>query len=62
MSDNKKLCFGCEYYYITWDQKFPKGCKGFGFKTRRIPCDDVLESSGEQCKMYIPKQKNFKNK
>ncbi len=54
---NRKICYDCEYYYITWDKKFPKGCKGFGFKSVRMPCDEVKDSSGEVCKMHRPKQK-----
>lgn len=58
--ENKKItnCLGCIYYYVTWDAKFPKGCKHFGFKTNKMPCLVVKESSGEFCKFYTPKQQN----
>jgi len=52
-----KLCLNCIHYYITWDKKFPKGCKGFGFKSAKMPCDVVVESSGAVCKMHVPKEK-----
>lgn len=55
--NNIKNCVGCIYYYITWDKKYPRGCKGFGFKSVRMPCEIVKESSGEMCKMYMPKPK-----
>ena len=55
-NDNLKICIGCTHYYITWDKNFPKGCKGFGFKSRNMPCIVVKESSGETCKMYVPKE------
>lgn len=58
MKDKKiKICLDCIYYYVTWDKKFPKGCKGFGFKSSKIPCDVVKESSGESCLLYAPKEK-----
>lgn len=58
MKNNKiKTCIGCQYYYITWEKKHPKGCKGFGFKTSRMPCDVVRETSGKECTMHIQKQK-----
>lgn len=58
MSDSdKKICINCKHYYITWDKNHPKGCKGFGFKSPKMPCDVVRESSGEGCKMFEPKEK-----
>lgn len=56
MKDNSKICLKCMNYYITWDKNFPKGCKGFGFKSRRMPCDEVRDSSGEECKMFKVKE------
>lgn len=58
MKDNDlNICINCMHYYITWDKVRPKGCKGFGFKSTRMPCQDVKESSGEKCKMYKSKIK-----
>lgn len=54
---NAKICIGCAHYYITWDKDHPKGCKGFGFKSVKMPCDVVKESSGENCKLYSSKEK-----
>jgi len=48
-------CRLCRYYYITWDKKFPNGCKAFGFKTVKMPSFDVRSSSGEECSKYAPK-------
>ena len=52
MSDPIKSCIGCKYYYVTWDVKAPKGCKYFGFKSSKMPCQLVKESSGDFCSMY----------
>lgn len=58
MKDNSaKICIGCAYYYITWDKNFPNGCKGFGFKSKKIPFIEVKECSGQDCQMYMPKFK-----
>lgn len=48
-------CFKCRYFYITWDQSQPKGCKAFGFKTKKLPSLVVFESSGEKCLKFTPK-------
>lgn len=53
---NQIDCFKCQHFYITWDQNAPRGCKAFSFKTRRLPSDVVLESSGEPCLKFSAKK------
>jgi hypothetical protein len=48
-------CLRCRYYYITWDSRFPRGCRLFGFKSSGPPSLAVLQSSGESCKGFVPK-------
>lgn len=48
-------CFKCKYFYITWDSKFPKGCKFFGFKSKSVPSVSVYQATGNECEMFIPK-------
>lgn len=55
MENEIRSCIGCKYYYVTWDTKAPKGCKYFNFKSMKMPCIVVKESSGDYCVMY---QKN----
>ncbi|QCU90029.1 uracil-DNA glycosylase [Thiomicrorhabdus sediminis] len=56
MKDKKPIdCFQCKNFYVTWDANAPRGCKAFGFKTRRLPSEVVFESSGEECLMFKPK-------
>lgn len=50
-----RSCVGCRFYYVTWDNKRPKGCKYFGFKSFVMPCQVVLKSSGTPCNMYTKK-------
>lgn len=49
-------CNKCQYYYVTWDPKFPRGCKAFGFKTRELPSLSVFRSSGQPCLRFTPKK------
>jgi len=52
-------CNKCEYFYITWDKSFPKGCKVFGFKGVRNPSQTVYEASGSPCSNYKKKDKLY---
>ena len=49
MKENKINCYKCKFFYVTWDKKFPRGCRFFGFKTQKLPSITVLESSGKPC-------------
>ena len=49
-------CFQCRHFYITWDQKHPKGCKAMGFKSVEMPSVVVLRSSGVECLRYERKE------
>nr|WP_152446166.1 hypothetical protein [Bacillus sp. THAF10] len=59
---NRRInCLTCKYYYVTWDAKFPKGCKAFGFKTNQLPSLAVFRSSGAPCLKYEPKDSQIKS-
>jgi len=49
-------CFRCKHFYITWDERHPKGCRAMGFKSREIPSVVVLRSSGMDCLRYEKKE------
>ncbi|MEW5832390.1 MAG: uracil-DNA glycosylase [Campylobacterota bacterium] len=49
-------CHRCAYYFVTWEAHQPHGCKAYGFKSRMIPSQVVLSSSGAQCIYFTPKQ------
>lgn len=49
-------CKKCKYYYITWDPKFPYGCKAFGMKTKQLPSTEVYASSGTECVKFQKKE------
>ncbi|MDR0222011.1 MAG: uracil-DNA glycosylase [Oscillospiraceae bacterium] len=45
----KANCYQCKHFGVSWDYKFPKACKLFGFKSARLPSVTVHESSGAAC-------------
>ena len=47
-------CVRCAFFYVTWDRTFPYGCRRFGFKTRSVPSQEVLRSSGAPCAFFRP--------
>ena len=52
MSDdvkNQVRCHGCAHYFVTYDRSRPYGCAVFGFKTKSLPSQVVIESTGMQC-------------
>jgi hypothetical protein len=48
-------CRNCRHYYVTWDARFPYGCRAHGFKSGRNPAQDVLLASGLECLLFTPK-------
>lgn len=50
-------CFQCESFFVTWDQKNPRGCKAYGFKTRELPSVVVKRSSGMSCLQFKRKKR-----
>lgn len=55
MKQQKVNCFKCKYFYTTWDVRFPRGCKAYGFKLKQIPSDYVLQVSGHACMKFEEK-------
>ncbi len=49
-------CHRCVYYFVTWEAHQPHGCKAYGFKSRAIPSQVVLSSSGSPCTYFTPKR------
>ena len=45
-------CHGCLHYFVTHDRYRPYGCARFGFKTKSLPSQVVVESTGMQCAYY----------
>ena len=56
--DYRRNCFKCAFFYVTWDEQHPNGCKAMGFKTRQLPSVVVFQSSGKPCELYKKKTPN----
>lgn len=50
-------CLKCRHFYVTWDPSFPRGCRLFGIKTRRLPSQEVRESTGRDCPAWVLSEK-----
>jgi hypothetical protein len=50
-------CFSCEHFYITYEAKFPYGCRIIGFKSIRMPSVDVFANSDMECGLFKAKEK-----
>ena len=48
-------CKNCKFFYITWDKKFPYGCKLYEIKSKTTPDAQVLVNTGIACLGYQPK-------
>jgi hypothetical protein len=55
-------CFNCIYFFVTWDDKFPRGCRAMDFKTKKIPSMLVQESSGMECTYFKAKKNSTRSK
>lgn len=50
-------CFSCEHFYITYEAKFPYGCRAMGFKSVRMPSVDVYVNSEMDCNLFTLKER-----
>ncbi|MCX8086885.1 MAG: hypothetical protein N3C63_08290 [Rhodocyclaceae bacterium] len=46
------LCLRCKHYFITFDARFPYGCRAMGFKSQQLPCKEVEAASGLACQSF----------
>jgi hypothetical protein len=55
---NAKInCLICKHFVTTWNPKFPRACKVFGFKGKELPSVMVERVTGKQCPVFEPKKK-----
>ncbi|MGD7042902.1 uracil-DNA glycosylase [Jeotgalibacillus proteolyticus] len=57
MESKRINCLACKHYYITWDPKFPKGCRAHQFKTNHLPSLQVFRASGRPCLAFEKKDR-----
>ncbi len=51
-SDRHADCNSCAHFFITWNKRFPFGCRAMGFMTSNSPSKDVFEVEGRDCLAY----------
>ncbi|MGE5490488.1 MAG: hypothetical protein ACM31P_04300 [Actinomycetota bacterium] len=42
----------CRHHVITHDVSFPYACTALGFRSRRLPSQEVLAASGQPCMAF----------
>ena len=57
VSDKQIDCNSCAHFFITWNKRFPFGCRAMGFMSANSPNKDVFEVEGRDCLAY--KEKNL---
>lgn len=55
-------CHKCEHYYVTWDKRFPHGCKAMKFKSKQLPSIAVFTSSTIECLLFKKKKRKTTSK
>ena len=48
-------CLRCQHHFITHHASFRYGCRALGFKSRALPCREVVAASGETCHYFAAK-------
>lgn len=48
-------CWQCRHFATSWDPALPYSCKLLGFKSRMLPCMQVLQLDGRVCQGFEPK-------
>ena len=53
-------CNSCKYFYITWNKKYPYGCRAMGFISAKLPSIDVLAIEGRDCLSFEEKNTDLR--
>jgi hypothetical protein len=51
-------CLSCRHFFITYDPRFPYGCRAVGFKSRLLPAQEMYKNSGLVCQLFEEKEKD----
>jgi hypothetical protein len=55
-------CNTCAHFFITWDKRYPYGCRAMNFMSSNSPNKDVFEVEGRDCLTYRSKQSSSEEK
>jgi len=59
--DQAPNCLNCIYFFVTWDSRFPRGCRIFGIKSFKLPSSEVFISTGKHCPAFREGQRKKSN-
>ena len=45
----------CKFHIVTHDARFPYACTAMGFKSKRLPQQELLAITGEACIAFAPR-------
>jgi len=48
-------CRTCLHFFITHVLDFPYGCRAMNFKSKKLPAEEVEETSGMACLRFHPR-------
>ena len=55
MAKDRIDCLQCDFYVVTWNPKFPRACKLYGFQSVSFPSVEVFKATGEECLGFMKK-------
>lgn len=55
MTGEINTCKGCIHFFVTYDPRFPYGCRSMGFKSLRYPDSAVRAATGAPCQGWAAK-------
>jgi hypothetical protein len=50
------VCVRCRHYFVTYVPAQPHGCRAYGFRSKILPSQVVMQSSGQPCSLFAPRQ------
>ncbi|MEW6283710.1 MAG: uracil-DNA glycosylase [Candidatus Eremiobacterota bacterium] len=53
MEEKAPNCHQCQHFKVSWDSRFPKSCRRFGFRCRQLPSLEVLAATGKHCCFFV---------
>jgi len=51
-SSTSPNCLKCRHFYVTYEPKWPRGCRVFGFKGKQLPSITVKQCTGSECPAF----------
>ncbi len=55
-------CLKCKFFFISLNDKFPRGCRIFNIKGKNIPSVDVKRFTGYECPVFEKRKEKGNDK